>query len=510
MVNDKLNSFILKAQSKHSGENLDYSQAVYINNRTKLKIIDHDLDENGNEYGEFWITPSNHLRGQSHPNKRCAKISKNKSMSQEEVILRFKKVHEGENLDYSQVVYKNMHTKVKIISHDLDENGNEYGEFWQEPCVHLKGCSHPKIGYTKTGKASSYDTKTFIDKCKQVYGEDRYSYDKVEYVNSKTKVAIYCNKESDGVPHGLFYTSPDLFLQGKGCPICGHQLSKNENEIYNIICDEIGSDNVIHNDTTLLNGLELDIYVPSKNLAIEYDGLRWHSEYFKKDEHYHYNKTKECNDKGIRLIHIFEDEYIEHKEVVVNKIKHILNADINNKCIGARKCTVKEISNTLSNKFLETYHIQGSVASSIYLGAFYDDELVAVMTFKREKRNCYDLNRFSTKTEYRLPGIASKIFKYFIRKYNPDRVKSFLDRRWNQECFNNVYNSIGFEVEAILPINYSYIMGNKRFHKFSFRKPILSKKYNLPLSMTEHEMCQAINAYRIWDCGLVRYVWTKK
>ena len=141
----KLENFIEKAKIVHKGENLDYSKVVYKNNRTPVLIIDHDLDDDGNEYGEFWQTPWNHLKGQCHPKKRGKRISASKSSKQEDVIERFKKVHAGENLDYSQVKYVNMHTKVKIISHDLRPDGTEYGEFWQEPVVHLKGCSHPDI-----------------------------------------------------------------------------------------------------------------------------------------------------------------------------------------------------------------------------------------------------------------------------------------------------------------------------------------------------------------------------
>lgn len=143
----KLDEFIKKAKRVHCGEDLDYSRAVYVNNRTPLCIIDHDLMDDGKtEYGEYWQTPYNHLRGQSHPLKRKNKISRNKSSKQEDVIRRFNEVHKGENLDYSKVVYKNMHTKVCIID-------PEYGEYWQEPAAHLKGCGHPMRGRQRTTEA---------------------------------------------------------------------------------------------------------------------------------------------------------------------------------------------------------------------------------------------------------------------------------------------------------------------------------------------------------------------
>ena len=141
--------FIEKGKRVHCNENLDYSKVDYVNNRTPVIIIDHDLDENGNEYGEFSIMPGNFLKGQGHRGKRAKKISLSKRSKQEEIIERFKKVHKGENLDYSQVKYVNMHTKVKIISHDLRPDGTEYGEFWQEPAVHLSGCGCPICNESK-------------------------------------------------------------------------------------------------------------------------------------------------------------------------------------------------------------------------------------------------------------------------------------------------------------------------------------------------------------------------
>ena len=103
----KLEEFIERAKKVHCSEDLDYSKAIYINNRTPLCIIDHDLMADGKtEYGEYWQTPYNHLKGHSHPLKRCYKIAKSKREKQEEIIKRFKEVHKNENLDYSKVEYK--------------------------------------------------------------------------------------------------------------------------------------------------------------------------------------------------------------------------------------------------------------------------------------------------------------------------------------------------------------------------------------------------------------------
>ena len=262
----KLDEFIEKAKRVHCGEDLDYSRAVYVNNRTPLCIIDHDLMDDGKtEYGEYWQTPYNHLRGQSHPLKRKNKISQNKSSKQEDVIRRFNEVHKGENLDYSKVVYKNMHTKVCIID-------PEYGEYWQEPAAHLKGCGHPMRGRQRTTEA-------------------------IKHLNYQ----------------------PPLY-----------QKDADEFEIIVEICNylkSIDSSLIIEqHNRTILDGKEIDIYFPQKKIGIEFNGLRWHTEWFgKREPDYHLKKTEECNRKGIGLIQIFEDEYVNKKQLVLNKIKHILN-----------------------------------------------------------------------------------------------------------------------------------------------------------------------------------------
>lgn len=208
------------------------------------------------------------------------------------------------------------------------------------------------------------------------------------------------------------------------------------------------------------------------------------------------------------MIHIFEDEWLEHKDLVLNKIKHILGYNDNKPVIGARKCVIRPITKAIAEQFLNTYHIQGFVGSTVYYGAFYKDELVGVMTFKQEKEDIWNLTRFATNTEYRLPGLASKIFKHFTENNTPKEVKTFLDRRWSySDC--NVYDKIGFKMESILPPDYRYVDKYKRVHKFNFRKQILHKKYGLPLSMTEREMTDQLGFYRIWDCGLYKYVWRK-
>ena len=468
--------FIQKAEEVH-GDDYIYDDVVYVNNQTPVNITCR-------KHGKFSQTPAHHLQGAG-----CPVCGGSQKLSTETFIQKARVVHKDEYI-YTDTDYINNNTKVAIIC-------RKHGKFWQTPSSHLSGHGCPECYGIKPYNKESYKTRV------RGVHDDKYIYNNLDYVSSSSIINITCPI------HGDFKQNASEHLQGKGCPICGHHLSLSENEMYTMIVRLIGKENVVKGNRKVLNGKEIDICAPFLKFGIEYNGLRWHSEQFNKDKNYHLNKTELAESKGYHLIQIFEDEWLEHKDIVLNKIRHFLGKDIDRPVVGARKCLVKTVSKADAEVFLTTYHIQGFVASTTYYGAFYEDKLVGVMTFKQEKPNEWNLTRFATDTSYRLPGLASKIFKQFVKDYNPIEVKTFLDRRWSHGDVN-VYDRMGFKLVETLPPDYRYVVGNQRIHKFNFRKHILNKKYGLPLSMTEKEITEKLGFYRIWDCGLYKYVWRKQ
>ena len=479
LYNKSNDKFISEAQMIHGGK-YDYSKVEYVNAKTKVCIICP-------EHGEFWQTPHNHLQGQG-----CPKCSPTLKLSKDVFIENSNKKHNGK-YDYSKVKYINNRTKVCIIC-------PEHGEFWQTPSNHMYGYGCAKCANSLNAENHTSNTDIFIEKARQIHN-DKYDYSKVNYVNSRTKVCIICPE------HGEFWQTPDAHLSNKGCPKCGRVMSNPEDEIVNVL-DKFCSQQRNH---TILKGKELDIFIPSLKIGIEYNGLRWHSEEFGKDHRYHLDKLNKCNEQGIKLIQIFEDEWINHRKICESKLKQICGLNTNPKIFG-RKCEIREISNkNEAYDFLDKNHIQGRTACTVALGAYHQEELVGIMTFKREKEGYWDLNRFATDINYQCVGIGGKLFKYFTKHYDFKEIKSFADRRWTTDPTDNLYIKLGFEFDSFVEPTYWYynpkVDRYKRFHKFGFRKQSLHNQYGLPLEMTEREMTTTLGYTRIWDCGLIKYIY---
>jgi hypothetical protein len=290
--------------------------------------------------------------------------------------------------------------------------------------------------------------------------------------------------------------------------------SKGETEIKEYI-ESLGLVTDKSKNRKLLTGKEIDIIIPDLKIGEEYNGLYFHTESMGKTQTYHLNKTLSCNQIGYKLIQIFEDEWMTKKELVKTKLKHILGYNDGEK-IGARKTTVKEITSEDKKVFLDSNHIQGNDKSNIFYGAYYNDILIGVMTFNSQRNmtksneNEYELSRFCTNNSYVVSGLASKILKTFIKDYEPKSIISFADRRWTINSENNLYTNLGFELVTISKPTYFYYNSKvnryKRFHKFSFGKNNLKKKYpHLDFTKSENELTKELGYSKIWDCGLFKY-----
>lgn len=454
---DRKKSFIERAKEIHKDEELDFSKVVYINNRTKVIIIDK-------EYGEFEITPSNLLSGKSHPLRRGIKIAEKKKSSTEEVIERIKEVHKDKQLDFSKFVYKNMNSNVIVID-------KEYGEFETNPHSLLKGCCHPNRNKLTFDK--------FINKAKEIHN-GKYDYSNVE-INRKDKITIICPI------HGEFKQEPYSHLNGRGCPKCSHSISKEETEIVNFIKNIDSSIEIIERDKTVLEGKELDISLPKYNLAIEYNGILFHSDRYGKDKDYHINKTISCNDKNITLLQIFEDEYIKHKDAYLNLIHSYICKDKIN--ISNSNIVVKEVELGVVSDYIKMYGLSDETShSKRYFGAFLDGLMVGCIICTIYDRKCFKIaeNGFISSYNVNNTELFKLIVGYIISTENVDIIDCILDRNLTNINDNICLNNGFVLVEIIEPIA-SYFNVNKH-----------SEKYN-------RKKIKEDNDITVFDCGLLKY-----
>lgn len=224
---------------------------------------------------------------------------------------------------------------------------------------------------------------------------------------------------------------------------------------------------------------------------------------------------KSASDYGINLLIVFEDEWINKYEIIIRKVEHICKLSKSKK-IYARQCKISEIDGPNVSKFLNKTHVQGADISKIKLGAFYDNELVAVMTFCKPRKlmnikdaeGLFELSRFSTNTDYRITGIASKLLSHFKNNYDWSEIYTYADLRWSN---GNLYNQIGMEYQHTSPPNYYYIVDGKRKHRWQFRKSELPKLLGEQFDPSKTEYQNMLNAGydRIWDCGNLKYKLTK-
>ena len=473
------NTFIKRATVLHDGKYI-YDKDSYINAMTKVPILCL-------KHGTFWMTPMNHLLGQG-----CPKCS-GRGLNTEEVIELFKEKH-GDSYDYSKVVFTKMHEKVCIIC-------KEHGEFWQTPSKHLLGQGCPKCSSIKKAKERTLTTNDFIEKSSKIHN-NKYVYDKTEYKGTYESLTITCPI------HGDFTQRANDHLNGHGCPICGNNMSLAEKEIEDYV-KSFGVKTETKIRGVLSNNKEIDILMPELNIGIEYNGLKWHSDEFK-DKNYHLNKTEECKKLGIRLVHIFEDEWINKKEIIKSIIRNIIGKTENK--IYARKCIIQNVNDNEKKEFLEKNHIQGNVNSQINLGLYHDGELVSLMCIGKPRINLgrktsledeYELLRFCNKLNTNIVGGASKLFKYFITNYSPTLITSYCDYRWS---IGNMYEALGFTLSHHSQPNYYYIIGNNRKNRFKYRKSELIKEGFDP-EKSEKEIMEERGIHRIYDCGSLVYIW---
>jgi len=468
--------FVTKCREVHGSK---YNYGQYRGMKVKIEI-------ECPYHGIFLQIPKSHI----HNKSGCPKCHSNYKLTTSEFI-KLAIAKYGTLFDYSKSIYVGSKIDIIIICNKHNE------EFLQKPTNHL----HRGNGCSQCAGNHKLTTETFIEKANIVHNF-KYDYSITEYTNSHIKCDIIC------LVHGIFNQLPANHLsKAAGCPKCAPSMSKQENNISRFVMSVDSSLEVKTSDRSVLGGKELDIYVPSLNFAIEFDGVYWHSEQRGKGKKYHLNKTEGCEAKGINLFHIFENEWKDDakqniwKSMIVNKL------GASHK-VYARKCKIVKLTPSESISFFDVNHLQGrGYAENCAYGLKYEGTLVSAMSFSKprySKSYDWELLRMCNLLGHSVTGGFSRLLKAF-RKDHSGSLVSYANRRFSM---GNIYDALGFEFVHNSEPSYYYRENNSMdlHHRSAFMKHKLKDKLeHFDPSLTEYENMLANGYDRIWDCGTKVY-----
>lgn len=432
---------------------------------------------------------------------------------------------------YGDINYNNYE---KIKQTKLEKYGDEYYlnlEKRKKTCLKRFGVEHAfqskkirekinKTNLKKYGSISPFGNEEIIKKskqtCKEKYNDANYNnreqairtrksnVKQFELNNDCTLISKLVKKYGQGWL--ILKNDLDILKNGYNVFVKNYEINKIkeytnastahtsrlEKEIVDYI-KNIYSGIIIENDRQIIKPLELDIYIPEKNLAIEFNGTFWHSSLYT-PKNYHFNKSIACQNKGIRLIHIYEYEWL----YIQDKIKQLVNIALGNaSTIGARLCTIREISNQEAKVLNEQIHLQGHRNAQITYGLFYENKLVQLMSFSKTKynrnlknNNEYEIIRGCPGSNNIVIGGVSKLLKHFIREHKPTKIFSYCDfNKFNGKS----YEKVGMKFDGYTGPDKTWIINGQpvkrnpsKYHEYKKQADAImwgsgSKKYVLEL-----------------------------
>lgn len=454
-------------------------------------------------HGDFQQSPYNHAKG--HGCEECATTERglSKRKSTEDFIKQAKGFH-GDKFTYDKSVYVTSRTPVIVTC-------KEHGDFTVSPhnLIRKKSCpgcaANSRGRYEGQQELSQRTAKARIEKARnsiieeaqKVHG-DFYTYDLDSYISAKEPMTIICPD------HGPFkMTAGHHIRRGHRCPVCAKSVSSIEYQIRKLI-EEL-SVPVEYRNRSVLGGKEIDIYFPERKLGIEINGLYWHRDEATKKWSLR-KKWEEAKERGIRLIHLFEDECRNKPVIVLDLIKASLGL---RPTLMARNTEVVPLSVGEARVFLDQWHIQGYGNSSLRYGLKLGNQLVSVLTLGKPRFSNEDWEIIRLASSHHIPGGFNKMFKAFLKEHKPLSVMTFADLRLGS---GNTYSDSGFKLEHITSPDYWWVKGQKdRIPRYQTQKkklathPIFSPYYKDELS--ENQICQAAKYFKVSGVGHAKFIW---
>lgn len=401
----------------------------------------------------------------------------------------------------------------------LEKYGVEYYNQTEESQIRRKETSLKKYGVENPSQNISIKIK------KEKLEAKKLNYAKSQNLVTVNDLSKTFNRDESTIIDDIrllnlkiikFNNDARFYIEESNLPILSDFFSKtdecgksySEKELVDFV-KSIYSDEIMENTKRIIPPKELDIYIPKMKLAIEYNGLYWHDENHV-DRNYHLTKTNMCNEKGIDLIHVFEDDWLYKKEIVKSMIASRLG--IYKEKIFARKCQIKKIEKDQAKIFFDENHLQGFTYGDLYLGLIFNDELIQCICINKKgwRDGNVELTRMVTKLNTQVVGGFSKLMKHISDYIEYKSITSYVYKAW----FNGKgYIESGFKIVKENSPSYSYVVNGRRVHKSHFRKDKIKKMFErgelefYDSDKTEHENMIENKIYRIYDCGTMKVIY---
>lgn len=397
---------------------------------------------------------------------------------------------------------KKKNTIIKKYGVEHFSKTNEYKSKFKETCLLKYGVENPgQISELKKIRSRKKQLTFFNDVCSLIKDTVKPLFVFDEYTHLRDHdLKWQCTKCQE-----IFLS--DLLNKLPECSKCYPKgnyggPSKIEKEILEEICNFYNGE-IITNSRSVIPPKELDIYFPKEKFAIEVNGIYWHSEE-KLGDYYHYEKYRLCQEQNISLLMITDFEWQTNRDLIVRMIKHRLK--LQNKKIAARLCKIKQISAAAAKEFLTINHLHGFSKSTVHLGLFFNDDLVAVCSVSRK-------NRFSRKnsnieivrlafSDQLVIGALGKFIKEIKKIYPNTDIETYADLRYGN---GSVYTKNNFICSHNTKPGYWYFFNGRLQHRLNWTKKKLIKMGFDPC-LTEREIMISLKAIKIFDCGHKHFI----
>lgn len=413
---------------------------------------------------------------------------------------------EGKITIWSKGLTKETDDRLKVASDNLSRMFQE-GQLvpWAKG---LNKASSEKIAAMAAKVAITHSNKNLREK---LDASKRLMYEEIkERVESHGTLALNMPDAScyinDNVPNisvkctrcSKEWNSSLRRLQSGRCWSCDSTGSVAQSEIYQYVKSKNVAVDSCRRD--VLQGLEIDIYVPEHRFGIEYNGLYWHS-VINKSSIYHNNKSIKAQENHVNLLHIFEDEWKNKRDIVCSMIDHKLK--LHSKKYDARKCTVRSVSTQERKAFFNGNHIDGDVASNAAYGLFANDELLACMSvrkpFHSAHKDAIEIARACCKSNVNVRGWLGRLTKHCATQsklMGASKMISYIDTRLGTS--GKSWERAGWKFNSSTPPRFWWTDFDTRFNRFKF-------KANKPMGLTEAQVAEEAGVVKIYGCGNMLY-----